>query len=96
MEQIAARLGYANENTIRIWAPRLCARLIARRQRFAERSKRALRNRLKAMLKENPPPSLREVHARLGISKAISYGSFPEIHRAIAARHKRFQHSRGK
>jgi AraC-like DNA-binding protein len=91
VDQVASRLGYASRNTILVWEPRLCARLIARRQGFAERSKRALRNRLKAMLKENPPPSLREVHARLGISKAISYGSFPDIHRAIAARHQEFQ-----
>jgi len=91
VEQIANRLGYANENTTRIWAPRLCARLISRRRGFAEQSKKALRNRLKGMLKENPPPSLREVHARLGITKAISYGNFPAIHRAIAARHQEFR-----
>ena len=43
------------------------------------------------MLKENPPPSLREVYARLGITRAISYGNFPEIHRAISARHQEFE-----
>jgi len=90
VEQVADRLGYANENTIRIWAPRLCARLIARRRGFAEQSKKALKNRLKGMLKENPPPSLQEVYAQLGITKAISYGSFPEIHRAISARYRAF------
>jgi AraC-like DNA-binding protein len=91
VEQVASRLGYATEGTIRIWAPRLCARLIARRQGFAERSKKALKNRLKGMLKENPPPSLREVHARLGITRAISYGNFAEIHCAITARHRDFK-----
>ena len=90
VEQVASRLGYANENTTRIWAPRLCARLIARRRVFAEQSKQALKDRLKGMLKENPPPSLRDVHARLGITKAISYGNFPEIHCAITARHQEF------
>jgi AraC-like DNA-binding protein len=86
LEQVASRLGYASDTSIRGWEPRLCARLTTRRRGFAERSKKALGNRLKAMLKENPPPSLREVHARLGITEAISYGNFPEIHRAIAAR----------
>jgi hypothetical protein len=33
---------------------------------------------------------LREVHARLGITPAILYGKFPEIHRAIAARRHAF------
>jgi hypothetical protein len=91
LEQVASRLGYATGHSLRAWEPRLCARLIARRRRFAERSKKALKNRLKAMLKENPPPSLREVHARLGITEAISYGNFPEIHRAISARRREFQ-----
>ena len=90
VEQVASRMGYATEGTIRIWAPRLCARLIARRQRFVERSKKALKKRMKAMLKENPPPSLREVYTRLGITRAISYGNFPKIHCAIAARHRAF------
>jgi len=94
LEQVASRLGYAADNSIRTWEPRLCARLIARRREFAERSKKALKNRLKAMLKENPPPSLREVHARLGITQAISYGNFPKIHRAITTRHERLQRSR--
>ena len=91
LEQVASRLGYATGHSMRAWEPRLCARLIARRREFAERSKKALKNRLKAMLKENPPPSLREVHARLGITQAISYGNFPEIHRALSARHQQFQ-----
>jgi hypothetical protein len=91
LEQVASRLGYASGNSIRVWEPRLCARLIARRRGFAERSKKALGNRLKATLKENPPPSLREVHARLGITEAISYGNFREIHRAIVGRHQEFR-----
>jgi hypothetical protein len=43
------------------------------------------------MLKENPPPSLREAHAQLGITRAVSYGNFPEIYRAITARHRESQ-----
>lgn len=88
LEQVANRLGYATHHSIRAWEPRLCARLIARRREFAKRTKKALRRRLKAVLKETPPPSLREVHVRLGITEAISYGNFPEIHRAITARYR--------
>jgi hypothetical protein len=90
VEEVASRLGYAG-NSLCAWEPRLCARLVEQRRRFAEQSKKALKNRLKAMLKENPPPPLREVHARLGITQAISHGNFPETHRAIAARHREFQ-----
>ena len=79
MEEVASRLGYGAGNSLCAWEPRLCARLIERRRRFAEQSKKALKNRLKVVLKENPPPSLREVHARLGVTSAISR-NFPEKH----------------
>ena len=90
VEEVASRLGYGTGNSLCAWEPRLCARLIERRRRFAEQSKKALKNRLKVVLKENPPPSLREVHARLGVTRAISR-NFPEINRAISARHREFQ-----
>lgn len=96
LEEVATRLGYASDGSIKAWEPRLCARLIARRRAFAEKAKKALRNRLQAVLKENPPPSLRQVHARLDITRAISYGNFSEIHRAIVVRHQKFQRSGGK
>ena len=87
MEEVASRLGYAG-NSLSAWEPRLCARLIDRRRGFAERSKKALKKRLESALSESPPSSLREVYARLGITRAMSYGNFPEIRRAIAARHR--------
>lgn len=96
LEEVATRLGCASDGSIKAWEPRLCARLIARRRAFAEQAKNALRDSLKAVLRENPPPSLRQVHVRLGITQAVSYCNFPEIHRAIAVRHQKFQRSRRK
>jgi hypothetical protein len=90
VEEVASRLGYGSRNSLPAWEPRLCERLVEHRRRFAEQSKKASKNRLRVMLKENPPPSLREVHARLGVTKAI-YRNFPEINRAISARHREFQ-----
>jgi hypothetical protein len=69
----------------------LCAKLTAKRRDFAERSRNELGRQLEAVLRENPPPSLREVHARHCTTRAITYGNFPEIHCAIAARHRKFQ-----
>jgi hypothetical protein len=89
--QVATRLGYKSRCTLRAWEPRLCAQLIARRRQFAKQSKKALRMRLNAALNEDPPPSLQEVHERLGITNAISYGNFRDIHCAIAARHREFK-----
>jgi hypothetical protein len=91
LEQIANRLGYTSHTVICGWEPALRAKLTARRRDFTERSRKELGRRLKAVLTEDPPPSLREVHARLGVTKSITYGNFPEIHRAIAARYRELQ-----
>ncbi len=91
LEQIANRLGYTSHTVIRGWEPPLCAKLTAKRRDFAERSRKELGRRLEAVLTEDPPPSLREVHARLGVTQSITYGNFPEIHRAISARYQEFQ-----
>jgi transcriptional regulator with XRE-family HTH domain len=90
LAQITRRLGYAR-GTMRDAEPELCGKLVARRRRFVERSREALRQRLEATLKEDPPPSLREVHARLGITHNVLYENFPEIHRAIVGRHQGFR-----
>jgi hypothetical protein len=91
LEQIAHPLGYTSHTVIREWEPALCAKLTSMRREFAERSRKELGRRLKAVLTEDPPPSLREVHARLGVTQAITYGNFPEIHGAISARYQGFQ-----
>src|SRR5687767_2185769 len=44
--------------TMRDAEPELCGKLVARRREFAERSREALRQRLEATLKEDPPPSV--------------------------------------
>jgi hypothetical protein len=84
-------MGHTSDTSMRAWEPRLCAMLTAQRREFAKRSRKELSQRLEDMLYESPPPSLREVHARLRITQAISYGCFPEIHRAISARYQEFQ-----
>ena len=91
LEQIANRLGCTSHTVIRGWESALCAKLTAARREFAERSRKELGRRLKATLTEDPPPSLQEVHARLGVTHAITYGNFPEIHCAISARYQGFQ-----
>jgi hypothetical protein len=91
LEEVASRLGYASEGSLKAHQPKLCERLFALRRQIAERSKKMLGDRLRAMLKENPPPSLREAHRRLGISEDFTYGNFPELHRAIVARHREYR-----
>jgi hypothetical protein len=41
---------------------------------------------------ENPPPSLKSVYSRLGVTESIVNTSFPELRQAIGLRH--LQHQR--
>jgi AraC-like DNA-binding protein len=91
LEQIANRLGYTSHTVIRGWESHLCAKLTAKRRDFAAQSRKELGRRLQAILTEDPPPALSEVHARLGTTPSITYGNFPEIHCAIAARYRELQ-----
>jgi hypothetical protein len=91
--QIAERVGCATA-TVREANPELCVKLVARRREFAKQSRGALRQQVEAMLREHPPPSLREVHARLGVTQDILYGSFPELHRTIVARHRDYRRAK--
>jgi hypothetical protein len=93
--QIARRLGYAR-GTMRDAEPELCRKLVARRREFAERSRQTLRQRLEATLKEDPPLSLREVHAGLGVTPNVLYGNFPDLHHAIVARYWEFRRGNGR
>jgi hypothetical protein len=96
LEEVAKRLGYDSDNSIKAWEPRLCARLVERRRRLVERSKNALKQQLKAALRENPPPSMRKVLTRLGITEGVSYHNFPDIHRTIAARYREYRRTGSK
>lgn len=90
LAEITRRLGNAR-GTMRDVEPELRGKLVARRREFVERSKEGLRQRLEATLKDDPPPSLREVHARIGITHNVLYENFPELHRAIVGRHREYR-----
>jgi hypothetical protein len=54
LEEVAKRLGYDSDNSIKALEPRLCARLVERRRRLVEQSKNALKKQLKAMAAGEP------------------------------------------
>jgi hypothetical protein len=57
LEEVASRLGYASEGSLKAHQAKLCERLFALRRQIAERSKKMLGDRLRAMLKEKLPPT---------------------------------------
>ena len=93
IQEVARRLGYNGTSVLRETEPELCAKFVVRRREIVEDSRRELGRRLEAVLQENPPPSMSQVRARFGITPSTMHRRFPEIRRAIAARHQEFRDS---
>ncbi len=90
--QVAKRLGFSASGVLKSHAPDLYEKLKKHGQAYQERCRAELRDRLEAALGENPPPSLKSVYSRLGVTESIVKTSFPELRRAIGLR--RLQHQR--
>ena len=92
LEQVRKRLGYETPTTLRNYFPELCRALICRRARDRAEKKDKVRRTLEVALAEEPPPTIRAVSQRLGLSKGRLYSLHPELIRAIADRHRARQH----
>jgi AraC-like DNA-binding protein len=90
--EAAKRLGFSASCVLKFHAPGLYAKLKKHRQAYHQKCRAELRDRLEAALVENPPPSLKSVYSRLGVTESIVNTSFPELRRASGLRH--LQHQR--
>lgn len=91
LKQMAKRLGFSAACVLKAHAPGLYDKLKARWQAYAESCKAELRNKLLVVLEENPPPSLKSVYERFGVTESIVNTSFPELRREIGLRHLHYQ-----
>jgi hypothetical protein len=92
LAQVAKRLGFSASCVLKFHAPSLYEKLKKHRKAYQERCCTELQDNLDAALVENPPPSLKSVYSRLGVTESIVNTSFPELRRAIGLRH--LQHQR--
>ena len=92
LRQIAEGLGYKSSSSLRVRYPDLCSALIERRQAYLKEWKESLEEKLKAVLTEEPPPTLRAIASRLGMKNesAIVY-HFPDLTKAIADRYREYR-----
>lgn len=90
-QTVAARLGYKYAATLKQRCPDLYHRLRQRRRVYLQQRAEQTKNILQAVLKEEPPPTLRSVRQRLGYTTdtTLKY-QHPELCRAIVARHQDF------
>jgi len=91
VKQLAKRLGFSAECVLKAHAPVLYEKVKARYRSYAETCRAELQIKLEAALEENPPPSLRSVYARFGVTESNVNTSFPELQRAIGLRHQQYQ-----
>jgi hypothetical protein len=91
LKQMAKRLGFSEACVLKAHAPALYDKLKARWQTYAETCRAELRAKLLAVLEESPPPTLKSVYARFGVTESIVNTSFPELRREIGLRHLQYQ-----
>jgi AraC-like DNA-binding protein len=93
LRQVAIELGYANgDGNLSKRFPELCQALVKRRQESLTKRHQEQERALRKVLRENPPPTLREVETRLGYKNGSSLRKrFPELGAAILANHKAYR-----
>jgi DNA-binding phage protein len=90
--KISSDLKYKCDKTLYQRFPDLCRRIMAKREEFKKQLIKDRERIMKAVLDEEPPPSLREVGRRFGANSANSiYRLFPELCQAIVARHSEWK-----
>ena len=91
LRQVTKRLGFSATCVLKAHAPDLYERLKTHWQAYARIRRTELQNKLKAVLQEKPPPSLRSVYSRQGVTESIVNTSFPDLRREIGLRHLQYQ-----
>jgi len=81
LRQVTKRLGFSATCVLKAHAPDLYERLKTHWQAYARIRRTELQNKLKAVLQEKPPPSLRSVYSRQGVTESIVNTSFPDLRR---------------
>jgi hypothetical protein len=85
---VVRRLGFSTSTVLRENEPELTSQIAARyRGSFKERGA-DLTKKAEPIIAENPPPSVKELSRRLGISKAMMDKYAPELRNGIALRYR--------
>ncbi len=91
LRQMAKRLGFSAACVLKAHRPSLYEKLKARRKAYKEMCRVELQRNLEAALVENPPPSLKSVYSRFGVTESIVNTSFPGLRHKIGLRHLQYQ-----
>ncbi len=91
LQDIAESLGYSSAAVLRLHEPDLCGKVVARRKALKHENRREIASALTAVIQENPPPALKTVCQRLGITPKMVHNWFRDDCSAIANRHLQYR-----
>lgn len=82
--------------TLRKRAPDLCEKMRMHRAKSQTQELFILEKRLRAALREQPPPTVRDVYDRLGTKRWVVRNHFPELNKALGSRSRQCRYRRHK
>ena len=86
LQALALDLGFRYSSALYHRFPELCQAMVRKNRRWRQSEDDKIRHTLSQAATENPPPSMKEVAARLGYSATALRARFPELSAALAAR----------
>ena len=89
LSELAHRLGFSSSTVLRTHEPSLCNQLATKRRADIVKHRADLERRANAVIDQSPPPSVRTVCCRLGISLWFMTKYFPAVRREITQRYRR-------
>jgi AraC-like DNA-binding protein len=90
VREVAQRIGFSSR-VLKLRAPVLYEELKNCGQSYEKKRRIELRHKLGVVLVESPPPSLKSVYSRFGITESIMNTNFPDLRREIGSRHLQYQ-----
>lgn len=83
LAEVARRLGYSYSAIVQRHEPGLCEQLMERRRAYTAQRTADLEKQAIAALGQSPPPSVRAVCRRLGITVPFMHEHFPSVEHSI-------------
>ena len=90
LAEVSRRLGYSYTGIVQRHQPALCKQLMERRRAHIARRKADLEMQALAALGQSPPPSVRAVCRRLGITVQFMHEHFPTVEHSIIRQRRGF------
>jgi AraC-like DNA-binding protein len=92
LDSIVEKLGYRTNAVLRTSYPELCRKIRDRWTKYNQTQfMLRVRREVESILVELPPPSLKVVHGRIGVSDIFFVKHFPNEHRSISTRYLEYR-----